>query len=224
MIRFVFVLLLCSCARPTPQLDLPPARCLGPYDGHAFAVYLHGMDTPELSAQEVHNRSVLMHLSEALSMRIALPRATATCQAQLCWGWTFDDREVDAATAEINRTARECFGDKDYVAIGFSNGGYLLDKIYRGCEMKTRLPHARWLFAVGAALLKGPLEAQPESLAGCGALTLLSGSEDRFNTDPEDNFLHRLQAKHADVRAIRYAGGHELVEAPLGRALSSLAH
>lgn len=220
--RVFLFLLLASCAKPGAPVDLHAARCLGPKDARSFAVYLHGMDVPSLSDQEVHNREVLARVAHALSIRIALPRTMTACRndpQQLCWGWTFDDQELAIATPAITRAAHECFGDRDFDVIGFSNGGYLVDKLFRSCSLATWLPGARRLVTVGASMMKGPLEPQPGSLAGCGSLTMLSGSDDEHNADPEENLLHRLEAKHAAVRAIHYAGGHVLVEQPLRDAL-----
>ena len=51
---------------------------------------------------------------------------------------------------------------------------------------------------------------------------MLAGTSDPFNFDPEDHLLHLLEAKGADVRAVRFDGGHLLPEEPLRKVLATL--
>src|SRR5262249_37570459 len=129
-----------------PEVDLTTARCIGPADAKRFAVYLHGADAPALSDQEVGNRRTLAQIAKELSIRIALPRASSTCPNQpgsVCWGWTYNDAERTAAVTAIDAAAAACFPtDRRFVLIGFSNGGYLLEKLFRTCELPSRVPRA----------------------------------------------------------------------------------
>ncbi len=206
-------------------MDLRAARCLGPTNARSFAVYLHGIDSAVSSDLELKNRTNLARIAASLSMRIALPRATLTCPNQkssLCWGWSFDEAETDTASAIIDRAAKECFGDRPFGLIGFSNGGYLVSKLMRQCLARDKLPRVSWMVAIGSAAFKGALEPRPESLVGCGRLVLLTGTEDTFNFDPTDRFVHLLEAKGADVRAVRFDGGHLVPEESLERVLRDL--
>ncbi len=139
----------------------------------------------------------------------------------MCWCWTFDDGEVEAATLAIQSAAGSCFGDRPYGLIGFSNGGYLLSKLLRACALPAKLSRARWMVSVGSAMFKGPLEPRPGSLAGCGQLTLLIGTRDQWNFDPADHFLQVLKAKGAAVDAVRFDGAHELPGPALQRVLEA---
>jgi predicted esterase len=186
-------------------------------------VYLHGVDSPDPSGQELGNRSVLETVAQRLALRIALPRATRHCPNQadsLCWGWSFDDAEQRDAAATINRAAKDCFPEKRWVALGFSNGGYLLTRLLRSCSLKSLLPSASQLVTSGSAMLKGPLEPTPAALDACGALTMVVGTQDEFNFDPQQNLFNALRAKGAKVDEIRFAGGHALEAEALTRALS----
>lgn len=210
----------------TASQDLRRATCLGPADARSFAVYLHGMDSPAISDQEVGNRHSLARAADAFAMRIALPRASLPCPRQagsLCWGWAFDEAETDASVRAVRDAAQACFGPHPFGLIGFSNGGYLLSKLLRTCALHMKLPTTTWAVTFGSAVLKGPLEWQPQSLAGCGRLVIASGTSDTYNFDPADHLLAALKAKGADVAALRFDGGHEVPEEPLQRALELAA-
>ncbi|MBX3231478.1 MAG: hypothetical protein KF837_29400 [Labilithrix sp.] len=182
------------------------------------------MDGATASPQEMANREVLAALARKLSVRFALPRSSMACPTQpgsICWGWSFDDAELAAAASVVRAGARACFGDGPVTLVGFSNGGYLLNKLIRSCSLKSHVPEAVRAITVGAGVFHGPLEPSPESLTGCGELTMLVGDEDEHNFDPSGNLLRQLRAKHANVREVRYHGGHLLNEAALGDALSA---
>jgi predicted esterase len=205
-------------------VDLRTAACVGPHDARSFAIYLHGVDGLTPSQQELANRGVLAALAESMSIRIAFPRATMACPSQagsLCWGWRFDEPEVAAATSIARTAARSCFGAKASTVIGFSNGGYLLTTLIRTCSLATYLPEASRVITVGAGMMTGRLEAGPESLAGCGELTMLVGNEDEYNFDPTGKLLEALRAKSASVRELRFNGGHLIDKAALAAALAA---
>jgi hypothetical protein len=207
---------LLGCSRPppppSPATPLRSATCLGPTDATSFAVYLHGVDEAGISDQELENRRTLDAVARELSMRIALPRASKPCPTQpgeLCWGWTFDEPELDAAATAVKDAAASCFGaPRPFGLIGFSNGGYLVTKLLRTCSLHQRLPRASWMMTVGSAMNHGPLEGSPADLSACGRLVMLVGTRDTYNFDPHEELLHGLEAKHADVHSVRFDGGH----------------
>ncbi|MGE0328947.1 MAG: hypothetical protein AB7K71_36710 [Polyangiaceae bacterium] len=219
-----------ASARPAAPAvaPTPPATvsCIGEVSAAHHVVYLHGMDTEPLSDQEQHNREVLAAVAKARGVRFALPRASRACPTQpgsVCWGWKFDDAEATAATARISAAAAQCFAGKAYGLLGFSNGGYLLNKLLRSCRLKATLPDAAWMISVGSAKFEGELEAEPKSLAGCGKLLLVSGREDTYNFDPKHHLFELLKAKGADAEHLEYAGGHVLEETALKQALERVA-
>lgn len=183
------------------------------------------MDASSISDQEVGNRANLALIAEALSIRIALPRATLPCPTQpsaICWGWAFDEREIRVAAATITDAAEACFGERPFGLIGFSNGGYLLSKLFRTCRVEEELPGVSWMVTVGSAALNGEMGPQPASLRGCGRMVILTGVDDTYNFDPADRFLHALEGKGADVRGRRFDGGHVVPDAPLRSVLEEL--
>jgi len=226
----VSAILLLSCRRqtppPSPPDDLRLASCLGPTDAKHFAVYLHGVDERTISDQEHDNRRSLEVIAKALSLRIALPRASTPCPHQpseLCWGWAFDASELDAASQAVSSAAASCFGTgRPFGLIGFSNGGYLLTKLLRTCSLRQRLPGATWMMTIGSAMSHESLKAPPDDLSGCGRLVMLAGTHDQYNFDPGEALLHALEAQHADVRAVRFDGGHTVPLEPTRAALADL--
>jgi hypothetical protein len=210
---------------PTMSADLRQASCIGPTDARAFAVYLHGMDSPSVSDQELGNRQALAEIAEKLSLRLALPRSARRCsESTLCWGWgSAAPEELEPTFVTIEAAARACFGDRPFGLIGFSNGGYNLTAMFRTCQVRTRLPGAKgWVVTVGSTMIRGPLEPEPEDLSGCGELVMLVGEGDVHNFDPVHNYLRRLQAKRARVRLETFQGGHWVPPEPTGSVLRAL--
>ncbi len=224
MRRSMLLVSVLACSR-SPAPDLRDATCLGPADAKQFVVYVHGIDLATIGDEEVANRSNLAHIADALSLRIALPRAPSPCpdqSASLCWGWTFSNAELTTASTAIANAATACFGNRDYGAIGFSNGGYLLTNLVQDCALHSLLPHALWVVTIGSAMFHGPLPPGPDSLAGCGRLVALSGTRDTQNFDPTDHLVGALAAKHADVTARSFDGGHVVPDGPLRHEIETL--
>jgi hypothetical protein len=181
---------------------------------------LHGQDSPTPSVQEEQNRKVLRDLAHALGARIAIARADTRCKndpSLLCWGWSFDDAELAHTAKLVDAAAGRCFAPStDYALVGFSNGGYALDKMAARCELHTLLPHATRAVTVGAAMLKGPLGDAPVDLSTCGELTMIVGTKDEWNFDPADNYLHELTKRGARARTVHVeSAAHELGFEPL---------
>jgi hypothetical protein len=51
---------------------------------------------------------------------------------------------------------------------------------------------------------------------------MLAGTHDTYNFDPDDQLLHALEAKHADVHSVRFDGGHVVPDEPTRTALAEL--
>lgn len=75
--------------------------------------------------------------------------------------------------------------------------------------MHVVFPQTDWITLVGSARWNGPL-GPPESLVGCGSLSILSGTQDEFNSDLNGNYIARLREKGADAEEVSYGGGHAL--------------
>lgn len=223
MCAAALIVLLASCGHVdrSAQASNDASICLGSTDASSFAVYLHGIDSRAPGEQELGNRQVLEHIAKTYALRFALPRGPAACGDSICWGWQLSPEQRRAAAAVVVASAKKCFPPgAHYGLVGFSNGGYLVLNYLRACELPELLPDVRWSIAVGSGMMGGPIEPQPADLSACGDVTMMIGTADTYNFDPNHNYLHRLEAKHAHVIEVPFAGGHELPEKALGEQLA----
>ena len=217
-IVFIFLSLV-ACRKPTGD-----EACIGDANAkHAF-VYLHGRESRTPSSDEEHNHDVLRRLAKELDARFAMARADTACKddaSQICWGWAFDDAELEHTAKIADAAADKCFahGTK-YALVGFSNGGYAIDDMVARCQLGKLLPRATRGVTVGAAMFKGPFFGAPDDLSSCGDLTMIVGTNDQWNFDPTDNYLHELTKRGAHARTVHVPGmAHALELGPLRDAL-----
>jgi predicted esterase len=219
MKRLIFLLFLLSCSSndirtvPSPKEEAE-RTCFGATDAKHQIIWLHGLDSREPGDQEVLHRRQLEKIAEDFDVRFALPRGRESCGRGVCYGWEFKDDQVGRAIEEINRLRSKCFSkDAKPIIMGFSNGGYLINRLFRRCELKSIGVESA--ISIGASMLEGPLEAKPETLSSCGSLAFLIGKKDKYNFDPKYNLYRRLKNKNARVRLVEFDGEHELPDPAL---------
>ena len=194
------------------------SECIGPSNATKFIVYLHGMDSVSPSFQELENRKVLEKLAKNLNIRFALPRAQDKCPTspeQLCWTWAAKTtKDISSIKSAITAAANDCFSEKKYTALGFSNGGVAVAAMLRLCE-KIDFTSAVIVGASGAWF-----STDPKTLEGCyPKLISLLGSEDQVNQKPVRNFVEHLTSLKAPISLVEYKGGHKLIYEPLASLL-----
>ena len=94
------------------------------------------MDSAVPSDKEMQNCRILQAISEKYNIRIALPRASQSCARspkQICWGRGFDAIELSLVTNTIKTAKTICKLPSKNILIGFSNGAYALNKLFRQC-------------------------------------------------------------------------------------------
>ena len=206
--------------RPTSALDV---SCIGPESAEIFVIYLHGMDSVQPSAQELANRSLLEQMAKTRNIRFALPRAQSKCPNEpdsICWGWKFDQAELEAVLPPILQARAQCFSKKKpFKIVGFSNGGYLLARWYSQA-MRPSFPE-RPISLIASGSSKGDSSAAMSDLSANPSLTLIVGKQDQFNFDPAESLFHRLKDLSAPVTLIEFDGGHVLDEQSLLKALQT---
>jgi len=110
--------------------------CEGPEDADVGLVYLHGMDSPSPSPQEMSNRAVLEAVARHFSMRVAILRSLTRCSwrpEQLCWSWR-DRNQLLSRHEEIVRKSAPCFAkEARLILLGFSNGAFFATDIANRC-------------------------------------------------------------------------------------------
>ncbi len=202
----------------TASLALSATECIGPANAKKSIVYLHGMDTEFPSSQELGNRVVLSELAKKLNIRFALPRAKDKCPPspqQVCWTWAAKT-SADLANVKtaIKSAASDCFSNKDYSVLGFSNGGVAVTAMLRLCE-KVDFKSA---IVIGAA--GGWFSTDPKNLKDCNpSLISLLGSKDTANQKPVRDLISHLISLKAPAVLVEYEGDHKLLYDPLANLL-----
>lgn len=190
-------------------------ECFGPMDAKKQLIYLHGIDSKDPGELELLNRSRLKFIAESLNIRIALPRSETICRGdQLCWNTGADTPELVLGRLQRARElAADCLSSTAPIHwIGFSSGGYLLNKLIRFCLDID----AASLLSVGAA---GTAAASdPADLSTCTPLKLLVSRTEITRPDTE-SFYSSMRAKGALIELHYFEGGHEL---PLAETLQLL--
>lgn len=193
------------------------ATFLGDTDSHSIVIYLHGMDRPDISEQELKNRQTLNVIGNALSVKFYLPRSMSRCRnndSQLCW--------PQDTTAELEGTlsaimSRPNFEKQDSVEgiIGFSNGGFFTSKLIQHCLV----PDAFWVISIGSS---GAWRNSTKDLSNCGRLISIIGKKDKWHYSYMLDFHAYLQSAGAKVTLIEFEGGHEIPYQELEKELSLL--
>lgn len=222
------VFFICGCK----SVELPNSRtpaekklaskeiinCIGDSEASVGAVYLHGMDGFQPGLLELQNQKILKSVAKKFNLRIALPRAQQLCpeeQEQICWGWDFDETEVEKVRSTIEFSSRECGLPSKKILIGFSNGAYALNKMFRLCQTTND----QIIISQGANMLSESIEKNPKNLSQCGKIIFVSGKNDIYNYDRKAKYHLKLRKKHAHAELIEFKGGHEMTEETLTRAL-----
>jgi predicted esterase len=143
---------------------------------------------------ELQNRAKLVALADTLHARIALPRAPGR--------WS--RRNAAAESIEgIDAAAAECFGGRDFVLLGFSDGANLVNQLFLDCRTDV----TRRFVSVGSSEGLAGRRAVPESR--CGRIALLAGHrEPGFATTR--TFARQLARSGATVTFVEHPGPHEL--------------
>jgi len=207
-------------AQVPSQLDV---TCIGPANAPHSLIYLHGMDSASPSKLELQNRAILITLANSLNIRIALPRAFMACPTQadsFCWGWSFNQDEIQKVLPLILQSRTKCFSNTiGFGMIGFSNGGYLLTNWYRNAL--TPRTDSIPTFFITSGSDQGLVPPSIKSLATNPPLTMLIGNQDIYSQDPSNVFFNQMKTLGAKVNRIEFNGGHQLDLPSLKSTLSS---
>lgn len=197
----------------------PPAtECFGEPGAKRFVVYLHGMDVREKSTQEIDNRAKILRIADQIGARVAIPRAAISCLGnphQICWGWKFDSAELEGIRQQIETAAATCGAPPAFELIGFSNGGYAVNKLFEKCMMKP----GQNFISIGAG--NRPHKINATKLENCGQLTLIVGRLDQYNNMGMQRYTEDLKSFGGSVQLAEHAGHHNIPENVLLKVLTS---
>lgn len=195
--------------------------CAGEASSKRGIVYLHGMDIPEKSAQELANREIITRIAKKIGARVAFPRAEAGCPgnpSQICWGWKFDTAELVRLKQKIASAAESCGAPPGYMVLGFSNGGYAVNRLFEECLLAPET------LVVSVAAGNRPFKRVGEKqskLGTCGTLKMIVGTKDHFNNQDTRQYVTELKSREGKVFLTEHPGKHEIPEAALLTATSS---
>jgi predicted esterase len=201
-----------------------PLACIGPDRPVGYLVYLHGRDFDPPGELELTNRKNLQKIADTLHVKIALPRGEEVCGGKgppHCWGWEISEAQAKRALVVAQSAADSCFGPgKNYGVIGFSNGGYIVARIFRSCMKRPDGKTIPWLVSIASAATNPPQSEWPADLSQCGDYTLITGKKDAANQDKDQRFQKPILKRKGHVRAVEFDGGHEV---PLDPTLSVIS-
>ena len=182
--------------------------CLGPINAKINVIYLHGIDTTKPNSLELQNRERLQKIANALSARISLPRSPQLCkdQTKLCWNPNIDQAEnAKALLQEATELSKECFHSNDSQPhlIGFSSGGFLVNKIIRYCLKRN----FQSIMSIGASSATD--ESDPRDLTNCSPLRMLV-SRTEATREAAEKFYSIIKQRNGNIRLDYFDGDHEL--------------
>jgi predicted esterase len=197
--------------------------CFGSPNARNHAVYLHGFTDNKFGASELRNLQNLKKLTKNYDLMIATPKSPKAClhkgDLKRCWGTDMTESEARDATVIAARAAAKCFPPQSsYGVIGFSNGGYVANKIFSYCLAPRISPRLKWIVTVGAAKLWGTGHSKT-NLRSCRPITLVAGKNDKYNYERRQNKFRNMRKKGADISILLFDGGHEVPYGPLLTAI-----
>lgn len=191
----------------------PTAECLGEKTASRAMVYLHGLEAlAKQSSEEKQNRDILKKLARELDLRIALPEGPVCPKNRRCWP-AKDTGEITSTFAWITKAIGQCFVDKDYSLLGFSNGGYFAFKIYK-THTDIRL---KKIIAAGSSGLWDPSIEKTNPLS---EFHLIIGDKDLTSRNAE-GFMERFRKADPTSTISVFKGGHRLDYDSLKKILSA---
>lgn len=201
-----------------PAQSLERVECAGNKAASHALVYLHGVDPPEPTQQESSNRELLKRLANSEGIALALLRSTHFCtqaafKGKLCWP-RGDDQSMLADLRHMLKDAAVCHKPSAKIGmLGFSNGGYFINKIVSRC-LKTPV---FWLASIGSA---GSVDSPGMNQSACGHLHLMIGRKDISQTKAR-KFYQELRKVGRSVELVEFEGGHIVPEGPTRDAIRS---
>lgn len=199
-----------------PALALPRVECAGNSSATHALIYLHGVDSPQPTPQESENRALLSRLAKSENIALALLRSTNFCsqaafKGKLCWP-RGDDQSLSENLKQMLKDAAICHKSTAKIGmLGFSNGGYFLNRIVSRC-LQTPVS---WFASIGSS---GSIDGASKHATGCGRLLLMIGRKDMTHHKAR-SFYQELRKIGRSVEWQEFEGGHVIPEAPTRTAL-----
>ena len=186
--------------------------CAGSLTANHGLIYLHGLQPLSQNSRADNNQLAVKKLAESASLRLAIIDSQITCRRfqddSFCWP-AKTRSEVQQLWRSTLEHARTCFNpsqQKNYLVIGFSNGGYFAAKTI--LEQSPHPPMAIWAFGIGEVALLSQATTIP--WLNKGSLLLSIGHADLERKNAEQ-FIRTLINRYPNtVRFMPFDGSHEI--------------
>lgn len=171
-------------------------------------VYLSGLTKHFNTDQELENRRCLDTIGRHRGVKFLALRPSVRCEkfnGMLCWPHHTQQEALE--TWEGIRNA--CIGQRVVGFIGFSNGGFFLNKLAQLLPLKVPI------ISIGSA---GYIdEARFEN-----KIFLLIGKEDQHHYQLAKQFYEQAKATSLDVELVEYNAGHVFPKEPVERLIQKV--
>ncbi|MBP9706974.1 MAG: hypothetical protein KBD78_04975 [Oligoflexales bacterium] len=204
------------------ELNITKVHCLGDAGlAENTFIFLEGLR--ELGGADQtykKNFAQLKAFSEKYPVQVVIPEVDFSCKNRrtpdakiACWTMGLEAKETLLNKWKLLRTALQSCQDKipekkrmtvQTRYIGFSNGGYFLNRLYQLCSLEQL--KGRSYVAVGMA----GVEPMDRSYKICGSYMLAIGSKDVLNYKKAKTLYEKFLAKNAAIKFYEYSGGHYL--------------
>ncbi len=184
---------------------------LGDHSQHKAWIYLCGLTQNFNSEQEIKNRKLLDIIGLATKTKFIAIQPTNRCSEfdnKLCW--PHDDDTALQNTYQYILKASNGHGIAGF--IGFSNGGFFLNKLVQ--KQQLNVP----IISIGSAgfVASAPYEND---------IYLIIGKQDEYHYEHALNFAKSAKKyPHLRTKVIEHEGGHEIPVEPLISLLKKITH
>jgi len=187
-------------------------------EGHkGNLVFLHGMSNRFSLIQESSSFKTIGKIAKKLKVCAAAPRSALTCSGgkKLCWNMYRKKEKVQRLLQAVTKASSHCLNPaKPVIYIGFSNGGYLVNKWAQWCLLKA--PDA--LVSIGAA---GSLPGGVTKGGHCSTLHLMASRQEMV-FEQARAYFQNFQQRIGNIVFKTYRGGHRVPYMELKALLGQL--
>lgn len=184
-------------------------ECFGKQSTHSV-IFLHGIDTPSKpDADNLSAYQTMKKLADDLQFSLALPRSNNYCQQgrKVCWNVAQQATDLKKIYQEIIEKSARCFKQNSKaILVGFSNGGYFLNKLLHHCIL-SKESHVISIGAAGSTRHRN-------SLSACGQLDLVLGKyESTYQSGV--SYYKAIKKANGKSKLTIFNGGHMVPYEPL---------
>lgn len=192
----------------SPKIDNSQIICLGASDSNKTWIYLCGLTDEFNASHEIAQRNILDHIGKKLNIRFLAIKPAERCPEfdnKLCWPHNSHTETLKTYDYILGLTGNYAIAG----FIGFSNGGFFLNKIAQLVELNKPI------ISIGSA---GYLE----NTSLKNDLYLVIGTQDIYHVLGAREFYNKSKTMQLNVTLIEFDGGHEIPRTALEDLLARI--